>query len=164
MRVIVQQTTAQPFLEAGNERMFGSIRSVTTSSLTAMKFIDRQTTPLFSIRDWVKSGTGVLFMPYQSDQIAALRTVISTWMRIEILETMSLGEGDGKLWFEVDELDALGRIHGLKDALARLRKFGDRCILGFQSMPSEIEQLADLAGYLKLASRADWPKVQIGLS
>src|SRR6185312_16070378 len=34
----------------------------------------------------------------------------------------------------VDELDALGQIDGLKDALARLRKFGGRCLLGFQSV------------------------------
>jgi type IV secretory pathway TraG/TraD family ATPase VirD4 len=34
----------------------------------------------------------------------------------------------------VDELDALGAIDGLKDALARLRKFGCRCVLGFQSI------------------------------
>ena len=34
----------------------------------------------------------------------------------------------------VDELDALGAIDGLKDALARLRKFGGRCVLGFQSI------------------------------
>jgi type IV secretory pathway TraG/TraD family ATPase VirD4 len=38
------------------------------------------------------------------------------------------------LWFVVDELDALGAIDGLKDALARLRKFGGRCVLGFQSV------------------------------
>jgi hypothetical protein len=34
----------------------------------------------------------------------------------------------------VDELDALWQIDGLKDALARLRKFGGRCVLGFQSI------------------------------
>src|SRR6185312_14686595 len=34
----------------------------------------------------------------------------------------------------VDELDALGQIDGLKDALARVRKFGGRCVLGFQSI------------------------------
>jgi type IV secretory pathway TraG/TraD family ATPase VirD4 len=41
---------------------------------------------------------------------------------------------DQRLWFVVDELDALGAIEGLKDALARLRKFGCRCVLGFQSV------------------------------
>jgi type IV secretory pathway TraG/TraD family ATPase VirD4 len=41
---------------------------------------------------------------------------------------------DQRLWFAIDELDALGAIDGLKDALARLRKFGGRCILGLQSI------------------------------
>lgn len=45
------------------------------------------------------------------------------------------GTGDHRLWFVVDELDALGQIDGLKDALARLRKFGGRCVIGFQSKP-----------------------------
>jgi hypothetical protein len=53
---------------------------------------------------------------------------------------MSLGEGDWRLWFVVDELDALGAIDGLPDALARLRKFGGRCALGFQSMSQEGNQ------------------------
>jgi type IV secretory pathway TraG/TraD family ATPase VirD4 len=56
-------------------------------------------------------------------------------MRLAIFEAMSQAEGrDQRLWFVVDELDALGAIDGLKDALARLRKFGCRCVLGFQSI------------------------------
>ena len=47
---------------------------------------------------------------------------------------MSLGEGDHRLWFVVDELDALGAINGLPDALTHLRKFGGRCVLGLQSI------------------------------
>ncbi len=47
---------------------------------------------------------------------------------------MDGAEADRRLWFIVDELDALGAIEGLKDALARLRKFGGRCVLGFQSV------------------------------
>jgi type IV secretory pathway TraG/TraD family ATPase VirD4 len=47
---------------------------------------------------------------------------------------MSQPEGDQRLWYVVDELDALGAIDGLKDALARLRKFGGRCVLGMQSI------------------------------
>jgi type IV secretory pathway TraG/TraD family ATPase VirD4 len=93
-----------------------------------------QTGKLFSLRDWVKSGQGVLFLPYQADQIAALRSIISTWVRLAITQTLSLGEGDHRLWFAVDELDALGPIDGLSDALPRLRKFGGRCALGFQSI------------------------------
>jgi len=82
----------------------------------------------------VEEGEGVLSLPYRAGQIAALRSVISTWMWITIFQTMSQGEADHRLWFVIDELDALGAIDGLKDALARLRKFGGRCVIGFQSI------------------------------
>jgi type IV secretory pathway TraG/TraD family ATPase VirD4 len=73
-------------------------------------------------------------MPYQAGQIATLRGLIATWLRLAIFEAMNGPEGDQRLWFVIDELDALGAIDGLKDALARVRKFGGRCVLGFQSI------------------------------
>jgi type IV secretory pathway TraG/TraD family ATPase VirD4 len=245
LRPLLAGTPAQPFLDPDNARMFGSIRAVTGSAAAALQYILAQGGPPFSVREWVRAGRGVLFVPYSARQIAALRTIIATWMRLAIFEAMSAGEGDLRLWFIVDELDALGAIDGLKDALARLRKFGGRCVLGFQSvsqvsgiygadaqaivencgntlilrcsssenggtaqfasrligerevvrrqtargrdrdglfgagalrrstnvseqrltewavMPSEIEQLPDLRGYLKLASRPYWLRVAL---
>jgi type IV secretory pathway TraG/TraD family ATPase VirD4 len=134
LKVLVAGTPAQPFLEGGNERMFGSIRSVTGAALTALDYLSTQQGPPLAVRDWVRQGRGVLFLPYQAREIAALRSVIAAWLRLAIFECMSRGEGDQRLWFVVDELDALGQIDGLKDALARLRKFGGRCVLGFQSI------------------------------
>ncbi|MGD0494056.1 MAG: type IV secretion system DNA-binding domain-containing protein [Steroidobacteraceae bacterium] len=131
---LLEDTPAQPFVASGNERMFGSIRSVTISAISALAYINDQRTQAFSIRRWIKEGRGVLFLPYRAGQIAALRTLISTWMHLAIVETMTLPEGDAKLWFIIDELDALGPIEGLKDALPRIRKFGGRCVLGFQSI------------------------------
>ncbi|WP_218277923.1 type IV secretion system DNA-binding domain-containing protein, partial [Pseudomonas sp. FW306-2-11AD] len=73
-------------------------------------------------------------MPYAANQIAALRGLISCWMNLAIMETLSLTpSSERRIWFHVDELDALGRIEGLKDAQARLRKFGGRIAIGFQS-------------------------------
>jgi type IV secretory pathway TraG/TraD family ATPase VirD4 len=137
LRPLVEGTPAQPFLDPDNARMFGSIRSVTGSAIAAFEYIQAQRAALFSIREWVRarSGPGVLFIPYKASQIAALRSMIATWMRLAIFEAMSQPEDrDQRLWFVVDELDALGAIDGLKDALARLRKFGCRCVLGFQSI------------------------------
>lgn len=134
LRSIVAGTPAQPFLEPDNARMFGSIRSVTASAVAALEYVQAQRAASFSVRDWVDSGKGVLFVPYQARQLAALRSIIATWARLAIFEAMSQPEGDQHLWFVVDELDALGAIDGLKDALARLRKFGGRCVLGFQSI------------------------------
>jgi type IV secretory pathway TraG/TraD family ATPase VirD4 len=249
LRPIVSGTPAQPFLDPDNARMFGSIRSVTGSAIAAFEYIQNQRAAPFSVREWVRARTlpGALFIPYKAGQIAALRSMIAAWMRLAIFEAMSQAEGrNQRLWFVVDELDALGAIDGLKDALARLRKFGCRCVLGFQSiaqvsstygqsdaqtivencantlilrcsgsenggtsqfasrligdreilrrqlsrgsdresalasrvrrsrsiteqpatetavMPSELEQLADLCGYLKRASSASWLKVAFG--
>jgi type IV secretory pathway TraG/TraD family ATPase VirD4 len=240
LRLLLEGTPAQPFVAAGNDRMFGSIRSVTSSAVASLSYINTQRSSLFSLRQWVNEGRGVLFLTYQVDQIAALHSMISTWMRLAIFETMNLPEGDVRLWFIIDELDALGPIDGLKDALARLRKFGGRCVLGFQSiaqisgtygrgegetivencgntlilrcsasegggtaqfasrligereiirpqisksrrpeelrstktmsehhvteaavLPSQIEQLPDLCGYLKVASQPRWLRVQL---
>ena len=89
----------------------------------------------FSIRRWVREGKGCLWMPYQAKQIPALRGLISCWMGLAISETLSLPASDTRrIWFHVDELDALGRINGLKDALARLRKVGGCVVLGLQSI------------------------------
>jgi type IV secretory pathway TraG/TraD family ATPase VirD4 len=143
LRTLVQGTPAQPFLEEHNSRMFDSIRSVTSSAVGALDYIAKQKAQGFSVRDWVaEERPGALFMPYKAGQIAALRSAISGWMRLAIFEAMDRDQppteettdGAKGLWFVVDELDALGQIDGLKDALARLRKFGGRCVLGFQSI------------------------------
>ena len=137
LRPVVAGTPAQPFLEGENARMFGSIRSVAVSAMAAFEYVQRQRAAPFSVRQWVRrrSTPGVLFMPYKAGQIAALRSVIATWMRLAIFEALSAEENrDQRLWIVIDELDALGAIDGLKDALARLRKFGGRCVLGFQSV------------------------------
>jgi type IV secretory pathway TraG/TraD family ATPase VirD4 len=137
LRGIVADTPAQPFLDPDNGRMFGSIRSVTVSAVAALEYIHRQRSAPFCIREWVRARDvpGALFITYKAAQIAALRSMIATWMRIAIFEAMNGAENhDQRLWFVIDELDALGAIEGLKDALARLRKFGGRCVLGFQSI------------------------------
>jgi type IV secretory pathway TraG/TraD family ATPase VirD4 len=135
LRPLLAGTAAQPFLDADNARMFGSIRSVLISAIAALEYVKSQRGIAFSVREWVRSGRGILFIPYRAGQIAALRSIIAAWMRLAIVEALSQPENrDQRLWFVVDELDALGAIDGLKDALARLRKFGGRCVLGFQSI------------------------------
>ena len=246
LRALLAGTAAQPFLDEHNTRMFDSIRSVTSSAVTALEYVAEQRQQKLSVRDWVRGSgedqgpRGVLFIPYQAGQIAALRSQISAWMRLSIFEAMTQSRPEQRLWFVVDELDAVGQIDGLKDALARLRKFGGRCVLGFQSvaqvsstygsgdahtlvencanslilrssasegggtarfassligdreilrtthsrsrrpldlvgvrtssqqvtleaaiLPSEIEQLPDLTGYLKVASRPEWLRVRL---
>jgi type IV secretory pathway TraG/TraD family ATPase VirD4 len=124
LRTLLAGTPTQRFLEVGNERVFASMRAVASAATTALDYVLVQGGVAFSIRRWVEEGRGLLFPPYRADQVAALRSVISTWMRIAIFQTMRQVETDHRLWFVTDKLDAL----------ARLRKFGGRCVLGFQSI------------------------------
>ncbi|MGH8228604.1 MAG: type IV secretion system DNA-binding domain-containing protein [Steroidobacteraceae bacterium] len=135
LKDLLAPTPAGPFLGEDNGKFFESVRSVTTVHVAAIEHLARQQTGIpLCVRAWIREGKGALFLPYRAGELASLRNVISTWMRLAMFEVMNAEEGDQKLWFVIDELDALGPIDGLKDALARLRKFGGRCILGFQSI------------------------------
>ena len=139
LRELLNDTPAGPYLSQDNGKFFGAVRAVANTHLAALEHIATQNSKTtVSVRQWIKRRTpGVLFLPYQANEIATLRSLISTWMRIAIFDTMSQPQGettDQRLWFVIDELDALGQIDSLKDALARLRKFGGRCVLGFQSI------------------------------
>jgi len=121
LRPIVEGTPAQPFLDPDNARMFGSIRSVTGSAIAALEYIQCQRAAPFSVRQWVKTDSypSMLFIPYRAGQIAALRSIIATWMRLAIFEAMNqIQDHDQRLWFVVDELDALGRARGAYGQLA----------------------------------------------
>jgi type IV secretory pathway TraG/TraD family ATPase VirD4 len=245
---LLADTPAGPYLSQDNGKFFAAVRAVANTYLGSLEHVASQSaTHSLSVRQWVREGQGgsrgVLFLPYRANEIAALRGLLSTWMRLAIFETMSQPQQDQHLWFMIDELDALGPIDGLKDALARLRKFGGRCVLGLQSiaqvsgsyghaeaqtivencgntlilrcsasesggtahfaskligereiiretmsqthtpgqwrstktygkhhvtepavLTSEIEQLPDLQGYLKLASTPHWSRVKLGIS
>ena len=122
LRELIDGTPAQPFLRPDNARMFGSIRSVAVSAIAALEHVQAQRATPFAVREWVRAGRapGALFVTYKAAQIAALRSMIATWMRLAIFEAMNGRENvDQRSWFVVDELDALGAIEGLKDALAR---------------------------------------------
>lgn len=135
LRELLEGTPAAPFIGKEGGRFLDSVRSIAAQHLASIEHLAKQATgDAISVRKWIREGKGVLFLPYSANQIAALRHTISTWMRIAIFETMSTSEGDQRIWFIVDELDALGAVDGLKDALTRVRKFGGRCVLGLQSI------------------------------
>lgn len=135
LATLCEGTSSARFFEPDNEKMLGSILGTLVPFVEPLKYLGTLRGKEFSIRNWVKNGKGSLFLPYRANQIASLRSLISTWFALAVNETLSLEPSDSrKLWVVVDELDALGRIEGLKDALVRIRKFGGRAVLGFQSI------------------------------
>jgi len=141
LKALCDGTPAARYFEEGGERMLASILGTITPAVASLRRFGIQSGPSFSIRRWVREGEGSLWMPYAANQIAALRGLISCWMNLAIMETLSLAPSSKRrIWFHIDELDALGRIEGLKDAQARLRKFGGRVAIGFQSF-AQIKQI-----------------------
>lgn len=141
LKALCDGTPAARFFEEGGERMLASILGTITPAVASLRSFGVQGGEDFSIRRWVREGHGSLWMPYAANQVAALRGLISCWMNLAIMETLSLAPSTNRrIWFHVDELDALGRIEGLKDAQARLRKFGGRVAIGFQSF-AQVKQI-----------------------
>ncbi|MHB1542227.1 MAG: type IV secretion system DNA-binding domain-containing protein [Steroidobacteraceae bacterium] len=129
---LVNGSPAARYFAKDNERMLASIRSVIATSLAGLSHIARGD---FSLKEYARGDDrGWVFISYRADQIAELRGIISAWVRLVIFALMSRTEGDSGTWLIVDELDSLGRISGLTDALPRLRKFGGRCVLAWQSI------------------------------
>ena len=134
LKALCADTPAARYFEKGGERMLASILGTLAPAIGHLRLIARVEGESFSIRQWIRNSSGSLWMPYAANQTAALRGLVSCWMNIAILETLSLlPSRERRIWFHVDELDALGRIEGLKDAQARLRKFGGCVAIGFQS-------------------------------
>lgn len=135
LATLCEGTAAHRYFETGNDKMLGSIMGTLAPAVGNMRQLARLQGAPFSVRRWIREGSGTLWMPYRAKQIPALRGLISCWMGLAISEALSLPESrTRRIWFHIDELDALGRIQGLKDALARLRKVGGCAVLGFQSI------------------------------
>lgn len=104
LALLLGNTPAAPLLSS-NEKMLSAVRTISASALRPLKYTSQLKGPDFSIRRWVSEGRsrleggqgGVLFIPYMAGEIAALRSIISAWMRIAIFEAMSMVEGDHRL-------------------------------------------------------------------
>jgi type IV secretory pathway TraG/TraD family ATPase VirD4 len=143
LAMLCEGTAAYHYFAEGNERMLGSIMGTMAPRLEIMRQAAAARGELFSVRRWIREGRGTLWMPYQAHQIAALRELVSCWMGLAITEVLSLADSaTRRIWFHLDELDALGPIARLKDAQTRLRKKGGCVAIGFQS----IDQLQAVYG------------------
>lgn len=141
LKALCAGTPASRYFEPGGERMLASILGTLAPAVGHLRTIAAAKGAPFSVRRWIREGQGSLWIPYTANQIAALRGLASCWMNIAILETLSLEPStERRIWFHVDELDALGRIEGLQDAQARLRKFGGCVAIGFQSF-AQVKQV-----------------------
>lgn len=128
---LLSGTPAQGLFDRDASKALASTRFILTTQLNPHKYLKPGE---FSLRTWLDSGCGNLFITWREDMQASLMPLISTWTDIVSNAVLSL-EADRKrrIWLVLDELGALGRLNSLESALTRGRKHGLCVIAGLQS-------------------------------
>jgi len=138
----IKGTKAASHVDLNSERTAASVRSVASSFLGSMEFIQDTENP-FSIRDWVHNGKqgSWLFFNARPNQRAALTPLLSSWFSIAMRSLLQLEpDFDRRIWFIIDELPSMNRLKDLEVFLSESRKYGGCALLAIQS-PSQLEAI-----------------------
>ena len=124
-------TPAQGLFDADASKALASTRFVLTSFLAAHKYMQAGD---FSLRAWLESGQGNLYLSWREDTQRALMPLVGCWVDVLANAVLSLPpDGGRRIWLVLDELGGLGRLNSLEAALTRGRKHGLCVIAGLQS-------------------------------
>ncbi|MDE3010840.1 MAG: type IV secretion system DNA-binding domain-containing protein [Pseudomonadota bacterium] len=124
-------TPVQGLFDKDAGRALASTRFILTTYLNPHQYLRPGD---FSLRDWLASGTGNLFITWREDMQAALAPLIACWVDLLCNAVLSLAPArERRLWLLLDELGALGRLNSLEGALTRGRKHGLCVLAGLQS-------------------------------
>ncbi len=135
LAVLLEDTPAVMFLKGEKSTVFDNLRASCSAGMRALRRAAEMTGPAFSIREWATSDSKAwVFLSYLDDQKQTLDSLIGAMMSLAISSTMSRQEGDFPTWFIADELDGIGALDDIDNAVVRLRKYGGRCVLGFQTV------------------------------
>lgn len=144
LKELLKGEPAAQMLEEGAHGIFGSVRSILTRYAQALQKPDPAAdADSFSIRKWVREGDGWLFLPYQADQLDALKDLLSCWLSLAGNQILGMPpDRDRRIWLFADEFPRIGRIQGITEILTNGRKHGLAPVLGLQT----VAQLRDLYG------------------
>lgn len=142
-------TPAQGLFDQGAAKALASTRFILTSFLAAHKYMQAGD---FSLRSWLESGTGNLYLTWREDMQSALMSLVSCWVDVIANAVLSLPAApDRRLWLVLDELGGLGRLTSLEAALTRGRKHGLCVVAGLQST-AQLDRLYGREGAVVLRS------------
>ena len=123
LRPYLSGTAEEALLAPGLDRFLGSVVTVASLAIKPWSVLDPVGT--FSIRKWVRSHQGSLFITYKDSQRTILKDLIAAWLGIAIREVLDLPpDFTRRVWLVCDELDSLGTVAGIADANTRGRKYG----------------------------------------
>lgn len=144
---VLKGTQSEGYFKKGNETFLGSVSQVASGSIRGLATLEQAGN--FSLRKWLTDAVNgtekrkVLWIPYMPKDRPALKTLIATWLNLLVLQILSLTPDRTRQIFVVmDELDSLGKVERLKDALTLGRKYGLSTIAAIQTL----SQLKDTYG------------------
>ena len=131
---ILAGTTSEVLIKStANERLLANIRYEASRAMRSWQHLSPERD--FSLREWIRAGTGALFLTTRESEWDTLKTLIGAWLSLALRETLSLSaDPERRMWIVADELDSLGRVNSLDAALARGRKYGLAMIATVQSV------------------------------
>jgi hypothetical protein len=141
LSTLLEETEAGAYLAKGNEKLFGTARTIATTNLQGFKQLDQDAgANAFSIKKFMRANKGWMFIPYNDNQARYLSNIICTWMDVAILAGMEKISTDKK-YFVFDEFDSLGRVGSVRNGLlSKGRKYGCCAIIGVQVLAQIVER------------------------
>ncbi|MET3138207.1 type IV secretory pathway TraG/TraD family ATPase VirD4 [Undibacterium sp. GrIS 1.2] len=131
LATLLAGTPAQGLFDKDAVKALASTRFILTTQLNPHKYLKPGE---FSLRTWLESGRGNLYLTWREDMQTALMPLISTWTDIVSNAVLSLAaDRERRIWLILDELGALGRLNSLESVLTRGRKHGLCVVAGLQS-------------------------------
>lgn len=137
---ILADTPAAALLASGGERYLTSVRNNFAEKLAGWKYGKSGT---FSLTDYMLSDDpNWLWLPYSDREKGIAGPAIAAW--VDILVLAGLGRASQpnprRTWIIIDELDSIGTIPGLKEAVTRLRKSNIAIVAAIQDLSQLVER------------------------
>jgi len=124
-------TPAVGLFDAEAAKALASTRYILSSHLVPMRHLREGD---FSLRHWLETEQGSLYLTWRTDMQTALSPLLSTWVDVLASAMLSLPPDPcRRVWLVIDELAALGRLSSLEAALTMGRKHGLCIVAGLQS-------------------------------
>lgn len=146
LQVFLKDTDAITQVSEENAKMFAGLRETATGNLGFLKYLDPKAgADSFSITSYINSEDekGNLYISYNDNQLALLKTLISTALDLASRAVTSLEENsERRVWLVIDECASLGKIGSLESFLTKARKSGGCALIGMQT----ISQFRELYG------------------
>lgn len=137
---ILEGTPAASLLAEGGDRYLVSVRNNLGERLASWKY---GRSGDFSLRSYMTGDDRRwLWLPYRDMEKGTQGPAIAAWVDMLVLAGLERAERPGthRTWIIIDELDSIGTIVGLKEAVTRLRKSNVAVVAAIQDLSQLVER------------------------